>query len=75
MGAGLIIIVVFGLGNSINEPSAYSGFWDMTAGTVTLSSFFTAMLAAFWLIRDGYRLVFIGGEVKDANRIYPEGSL
>lgn len=73
VGAGLIIIVVFGLGNSIGKPSAYSGFLEMTAGTVTLSSFFTAMLAAFWAYQGWISVGYIGGEVKDANRNIPRG--
>jgi APA family basic amino acid/polyamine antiporter len=46
---------------------------ELTSGTVTLSSFYTAMLAAFWAYQGWVSVGFIGGEIKDANRNIPKG--
>jgi APA family basic amino acid/polyamine antiporter len=70
---GLLLIIVFGL----SSPSARS--FDqinekaLAAGTVTISSFFTAMLAAFWAYQGWVSVGFIGGEVKNPNRNIPKG--
>ena len=48
---------------------------DLTNGTVTLSSFYTAMLAAFWAYQGWVSVGFIGGEIKDPTRTYPKGLL
>src|SRR5450759_2294443 len=45
---GLFLIVFFGLTSNIVKPANFMDVRDLTSGTVTLSSFFTAMLAAFW---------------------------
>jgi basic amino acid/polyamine antiporter, APA family len=69
----LVIIVVFGLTSRVSHPveSIHSG--DLTSGTVTLSSFFTAMLAAFWAYQGWVSVGFIGGEIKDAKKNIPTG--
>ena len=41
--------------------------------TVTVSSVFTAMLAAFWAYQGWASVGFIGGEIKDAKRNLPKG--
>ena len=46
---------------------------ELTSGTVTLSSFYTAMLAAFWAYQGWVSVGFIGGEVKDPTRNIPKG--
>jgi APA family basic amino acid/polyamine antiporter len=46
---------------------------ELTGGTVTISSFFTAMLAAFWAYQGWVSVGFIGGEVKNPNKIIPKG--
>jgi basic amino acid/polyamine antiporter, APA family len=46
---------------------------DITSGAVTLSSFYTAMLAAFWAYQGWVSVGFIGGEVKNATRTIPRG--
>jgi basic amino acid/polyamine antiporter, APA family len=71
--AGLFVIVVFGLFNVEKTPDNFMNFSDLTAGTVTVSSFFTAMLAAFWAYQGWVSVGFIGGEVKDAKRNIPKG--
>ncbi len=45
---------------------------ELTGGTVTISAFYTAMLAAFWAYQGWASVGFIGGEVKDANKKYPK---
>ena len=46
---------------------------ELTGGTVTLSSFYTAMLAAFWAYQGWVSVGFIGGEVKNPTRNIPKG--
>ncbi|HPS13644.1 MAG TPA: amino acid permease [Prolixibacteraceae bacterium] len=71
--AGLFTIVCFGLAHVHSVPENFMNVKDLTTGTVTLSSFFTAMLAAFWAYQGWVSVGFIGGEVKDANRNVPRG--
>lgn len=70
---GLFVIICFGLGNAHIKPAKLINFSDITQGTITLSSFFTAMLGAFWAYQGWVSVGFIGGEVKSANRIIPKG--
>ncbi len=70
---GLLAIICFGLGNAHIKPGALLDFSDVTNKTVTLSSFFTAMLAAFWAYQGWVSVGFIGGEVKNANSAIPKG--
>jgi len=71
--AGLFTIVFFGLTHINATPANYMDVKELTSGTVTLSSFFTAMLAAFWAYQGWVSVGFIGGEVKDAKRNIPKG--
>ncbi len=71
--SGLLVIVVFGLKNVDATPPDFMNFKELTAGTVTISSLFTAMLAAFWAYQGWVSVGFIGGEVKDPNRNIPKG--
>jgi APA family basic amino acid/polyamine antiporter len=71
--AGLFLIVFFGLTSGNTRPDDFMKFNELTAGTVSLSSFFTAMLGAFWAYQGWVSVGFIGGEVKDANRTLPKG--
>jgi len=73
VGAGLLVIVVFGLTSNVAKPENFMNLKDLTNGTVTLSSFYTAMLAAFWAYQGWVSVGFIGGEVRDANRNIPKG--
>jgi APA family basic amino acid/polyamine antiporter len=71
--AGLFLIVFFGLSSVTAKPANFMNVGELTAGTVTLSSFFTAMLAAFWAYQGWVSVGFIGGEIKDAKRTIPKG--
>ncbi len=70
---GLLVIVFFGLGSVTSKPANFMDVSDLTSGTVTLSSFYTAMLAAFWAYQGWVSVGFIGGEVKDPTRNIPKG--
>ena len=71
--SGLFMIVFFGLTHITATPESFLDIKDLTSGTVTLSSFFTAMLAAFWAYQGWVSVGFIGGEIKDAKRNIPKG--
>ena len=73
VGAGLLVIVVFGLTSNVAKPAHFMDVNDLTSGTVTLSSFYTAMLAAFWAYQGWVSVGFIGGEIKDPTRNIPKG--
>ena len=73
VGTGLLVIIVFGLTSHINKPAGSMAFSQVTTGAVTLSSFFTAMLAAFWAYQGWASVGFIGGEVKDPTKNIPRG--
>jgi APA family basic amino acid/polyamine antiporter len=73
VAAGLLTIVVFGLASHTNRSLATVAAGELTSGTVTLSAFFTAMLASFWAYQGWASVGFIGGEVKDANKNIPRG--
>ncbi len=70
---GLLLIVVFGIPGLRERPENNIVFSDITSGTVTVSSFFTAMLASFWAYQGWVSVGFIGGEVKDPRRNIPRG--
>jgi basic amino acid/polyamine antiporter, APA family len=70
---GLFTIVFFGLTSNTTRPSNFLDIKELTKGTVTLSSFYTAMLAAFWAYQGWVSVGFIGGEVKDPRRNIPKG--
>jgi len=70
---GLLVIVFFGLTSSVHTPANFLNVGELTAGAVTFSSFFTAMLAAFWAYQGWVSVGFIGGEVKDPTRNIPKG--
>jgi basic amino acid/polyamine antiporter, APA family len=70
---GLFTIVVFGLSSHITRPANFMNLKDLTEGTVTISAFYTAMLAAFWAYQGWVSVGFIGGEVKDPTKNIPRG--
>ena len=70
---GLLIIIIFGLTSATNRTSNIFDFKELTAGTVTLSAFYTAILGAFWAYQGWVSVGFIGGEVKDPTRNIPKG--
>jgi APA family basic amino acid/polyamine antiporter len=71
--AGLFTIVVFGLSSVKTIPANFLNLKELTNGSVTLSSFFTAMLAAFWAYQGWVSVGFIGGEIKDPTKSIPRG--
>jgi APA family basic amino acid/polyamine antiporter len=71
--AGLFLIIVFGLSSGGSRPENFLNVRDLTNKTVTLSSFYTAILAAFWAYQGWVSVGFIGGEVKDPTRNIPKG--
>lgn len=74
VGAGLLVIVIAGLASGPGSSSGTLAVSEMTPGNrVTLSSFYTAMLAAFWAYQGWVSVGFIGGEVKDPHRNIPRG--
>ncbi|MHC1731308.1 MAG: APC family permease [Bacteroidales bacterium] len=74
VGSGLLAIVIAGLTGG-QDPVSVTLVVSETAAanTVTLSSFYTAMLAAFWAYQGWVSVGFIGGEVKDPHRNIPRG--
>ncbi|MFH0761022.1 MAG: amino acid permease [Bacteroidota bacterium] len=73
VGLGLLTIIVFGLTGPVERPVTALAAGGLSTGNVTLSAFFTAMLAAFWAYQGWASVGFIGGEIKDANRNVPRG--
>ncbi|MDF1561208.1 MAG: amino acid permease [Bacteroidales bacterium] len=74
VGAGLLAIVIAGLTSDQSSSSVARAVSDTAAAnTVTLSSFYTAMLAAFWAYQGWVSVGFIGGEVKAPHRNIPRG--
>jgi APA family basic amino acid/polyamine antiporter len=73
VGTGLFLIVIFGLTSKSVRPADFMNLKDLSSGTVTLSSFFTAMLAAFWAYQGWVSVGYIGGEIRDATRNIPKG--
>ena len=70
---GLLVIVFFGLSHSGAKPANFMDVSELTGGTVTISSFYTAMLAAFWAYQGWVSVGFIGGEVKNPTKNIPKG--
>jgi APA family basic amino acid/polyamine antiporter len=71
--AGIFLIVVFGLGSHHSVPLQSFDFGPDSQAPVTISAFFTAMLAAFWAYQGWASVGFIGGEVKEAKQNIPKG--
>lgn len=70
---GLFLIVFFGLTSNVVRPANFMDVRELTTGAITLSSFFTAMLAAFWAYQGWVSVGYIGGEVKDPKKSIPKG--
>lgn len=73
VGAGLLVIVIAGLTSGTGRPADFMEISGLTSGSVTLSSFYTAMLAAFWAYQGWVSVGFIGGEVRDPRKNIPRG--
>jgi len=70
---GLFVIVFFGLTNHAAKPAHLMDVGELTVKSVTFSSFFTAMLAAFWAYQGWVSVGFIGGEIKKPTQNIPKG--
>ncbi len=73
VGLGLLTIIIFGLTSPVDRPATGLATGGLATGNITISAFFTAMLAAFWAYQGWASVGFIGGEIKDANRNVPRG--
>lgn len=73
VSAGLLTIVIAGLTSSGSKPVNILAVPVISTETVTVSSFFTAMLAAFWAYQGWVSVGFIGGEVKNPTKNIPKG--
>ena len=71
--AGLLTIIVAGLGNTVSSSGQTNFILQNRNNTITLSSFFAAMLAAFWAYQGWVSVGFVGGEVKNPNKNLPKG--
>lgn len=70
---GLFVIVVFGLSHVKSLPDNFMNVKELASGNVSISSFFTAMLGAFWAYQGWVSVGYIGGEVKDPRKNIPKG--
>jgi basic amino acid/polyamine antiporter, APA family len=70
---GIFLIVVFGLGSKESELIRSVNLQTSDNKPIAISSFFTAMLSAFWAYQGWVAIGFIGGEIKDAKKIIPKG--
>jgi len=70
--ASIFMIIAFGL---TSGASSFTRINMQTSPTnpVTVSSAFTAMLAAFWAYQGWASVGYVGGEIKDAKRNLPRG--
>jgi APA family basic amino acid/polyamine antiporter len=73
VAAGLMTIVIAGLTSIGSDTVNITATPSITGRSVTLSSFYTAMLAAFWAYQGWVSVGFIGGEVKDPTKNIPKG--
>jgi len=71
--AGLIFIVVFGLMHVKSLPENFMNPADFTRVKVSPTSFFTAMLGAFWAYQGWISVGYIGGEIQNPNKNLPKG--
>ena len=71
--SGLFLIIAFGLGSTHSHPFQSFNFTSDSQAPVTISTFFTAMLASFWAYQGWASVGFIGGEVREAKHNIPKG--
>ena len=70
--AGIFFITASAIGSGAADFSRIT-FDTGGASTVTTSSVFTAMLAAFWAYQGWATIGYIGGEIKDPRKTLPRG--
>ncbi|MEO5998815.1 MAG: amino acid permease [Chitinophagaceae bacterium] len=70
--AGIFTLIIFGL-TSTHADLGRIKMRTSNGLPVTVSSLFTAMLAAFWAYQGWAVLGYVGGEIKDPKRTIPRG--
>lgn len=70
---GIFIIIVFGLSSHESDVSMAFSMKTTNNQPVTISSMFSAMLAAFFAYQGWAAVGYLGGEAKDARRTIPKG--
>jgi APA family basic amino acid/polyamine antiporter len=70
--AGIFTIIVFGFASAHANPGNIQ-LQTTNNLPVTVSSIFTAMLAAFWAYQGWAAVGYVGGEIKEAHRNIPRG--
>ncbi len=70
--AGIFSIIIFGL-SSRHANISNIQLQTTNNSTVTISSIFTAMLAAFWAYQGWAAVGYVGGEIKNPHRNIPRG--
>jgi len=70
---GIFVIIIFGLTNKNAHILQSFSLKTDNASPISISSFFTAMLAAFWAYQGWSSIGYIGGEIKNANKNIPRG--
>jgi basic amino acid/polyamine antiporter, APA family len=71
--SGLLIIVLFGLTSGNAKPVNFMRAGDLSDRSITVSTFYTAMLAAFWAYQGWVSVGYIGGEIKNPTATIPKG--
>lgn len=70
--AGIAVLVFFGLSSSEADISRAFEFNTGGASTVSFSTIFTAMLAAFWAYEGWNSVGYLGGEIKEPHKNVPK---
>ncbi len=69
--AGITLIVVSGLSSPQSSVGSVFSLETPDTAPVTMSTIFTAMLAAFWAYEGWNSVGFLGGEIRNPNRNVP----
>ncbi|HUS00920.1 MAG TPA: amino acid permease [Chitinophagaceae bacterium] len=70
--AGIFTIIIFG-STGVHANFSYIQLQTTGNSPVTISAFFTSMLAAFWAYQGWAAVGYVGGEIKDAKKNIPKG--
>ena len=70
---GIFVVIGGGFSSGQVDIASSVDFHTSNNQPVTISAIFTAMLAAFWAYQGWASIGFVGGEIKDANKILPRG--
>lgn len=76
----ILLLVIIGISTiiisgAISEKADFTSIFTFhdSQNTVTISAFFTAMLAAFWAYQGWASVGFMGGEIKNPHQNIPKG--